>query len=279
MLVFVTWCFSRCHAERRIVYHIQKAVELDPFEFIFGRKMCSIETGLTEDEVRSCIAQLNWENQHCNPQQKPENDRALLQKSTSKTTNKYTVYKWSTDIFNESYPQQNPQQNPQQSPSRAPQQRTKIVEFQKEQQQQKEETVVAVFPCLKNLGLSEEDVSTLMKYPEERILLAIEFNKHEPAKKTLIAQLLWHCKANKPPIAKKIEAKSEQQIEAEKFNEKYKYIIQKDIYEKNIDSIPQNTYTIWLGGRYVPISLKNNIKEIRKDFSESANTLNHRSAN
>lgn len=102
MAAFLSWCFSRCSSETRMIFHLQKAIHLEPFEFIFGRRQCSLETGLTEDEIRGCIYQLN-----------KTNNGEILKKIPSKTTNKFTVYKWSTNIFS-LYPQQNPQQNPQQ---------------------------------------------------------------------------------------------------------------------------------------------------------------------
>lgn len=105
MMIFIHWAFSRCSLEKRIVYHVHTSVELEPFEFIFGRTTCSLETGLTENEVRSCIHQLND-----TPFGK------MLKKTTSKSTNKFTVYKWSIELFYKN----NNQQNHQQTTSRPP---------------------------------------------------------------------------------------------------------------------------------------------------------------
>src|SRR5690348_211952 len=105
MVVFIHWAFARCSLEKRTVYHIQKAIELEPFEFIFGRRICSDETGLTENEVRSCIHQLN---------DTPLGE--ILKKTTNKSTNKYTVYKWVKSHFSKN----NNQQNHQQTTSRPP---------------------------------------------------------------------------------------------------------------------------------------------------------------
>lgn len=105
MLIFLHWAFARCSTEKRVIYHIQKAIELDPFEFIFGRRICSEETGLTENEIRSCIHQLNH-----------TPFGTFLQKATSKSTNKYTVYKWSITGFSKT----NNQQRNQQTTSRPP---------------------------------------------------------------------------------------------------------------------------------------------------------------
>jgi hypothetical protein len=106
MCAFLMFCFSRCNTEKHLLYHIQKAIELEPFEFIFGRRICSLETGLTENEVRSCIHQLN---------DTPIGQ--ILKKTTSKTTNKFTVYKWSTEVFCKSDPQQKHQQTTSRPPA------------------------------------------------------------------------------------------------------------------------------------------------------------------
>lgn len=103
MAVFIHWAFSRCSLEKRTVYHIQQAIELEPFEFIFGRRICSEETGLSERQIRTCIEQLS-------DQQKTPFSISTLQKSTSKSTNKYSVYKWAIELFHKTCDQQDNQQ-------------------------------------------------------------------------------------------------------------------------------------------------------------------------
>ena len=38
-----------------------------------------------------------------------------------------------------------------------------------------------------------------MRYPEERVLKALEFAKTNPPLKGLIQELIWHCKQKEPP--------------------------------------------------------------------------------
>jgi hypothetical protein len=70
-------------------------IQLQPLQFVFGRKICSEETGLTENEVRT--QQFRWEN------------LKILKKATNKTPNKFTIYEWSWDIISETDHQQNHQ--------------------------------------------------------------------------------------------------------------------------------------------------------------------------
>ena len=80
---FIHWCFSRCSAERRVVFHDHKQFILEPFEFIFGRRVCSDETGLTEREIRTYIDQLN-----------SYSFGLTLEKTANSVTNRFTCYKW-----------------------------------------------------------------------------------------------------------------------------------------------------------------------------------------
>ncbi len=70
---FWTWCLLKAtHVDYRQVVGFQE-VDLKIGEFIFGRKKCSEETGLSERTIRTCIKKLNAE------------------KLTIKTTNKYSI--------------------------------------------------------------------------------------------------------------------------------------------------------------------------------------------
>jgi hypothetical protein len=101
-VAFVMWCFERCSPDNSSIFFNDRMVELDPYEFIFGRTTCSEETGLTENEIRTQLKR--WEN--CD----------LLKKTTSKTTNRFSVYKWSVSLFlNDDH-----QLNHQQTTSRPP---------------------------------------------------------------------------------------------------------------------------------------------------------------
>lgn len=61
---------------------------------------------------------------------------------------------------------------------------------------------VAFFECLKNdQRINDVDRQALMKYPEETVILAIQYSLDTPAKKSLMAQLVWFCTTkNKPQV-------------------------------------------------------------------------------
>lgn len=100
---FVTWAFERCSNTKKIIQYDNQLIELSAYQFIFGRKVCSQETGLTEDEVRT--QQKRWEK------------LCFLKKSPNKTPKRFTVYEWSMSHFFKEDPQQNPQQTPNKPPT------------------------------------------------------------------------------------------------------------------------------------------------------------------
>lgn len=57
--------------------------------------------------------------------------------------------------------------------------------------------------------LSQEEKLLLCSYPEERVKLALEFNKAEKPTHSKIQQLRWHCTQDKPPIPSKKSKKNE----------------------------------------------------------------------
>lgn len=116
-IAFITWCFSRCQAIRHKIFHDNREIELEPFEFVFGRRTCALETGLTDKEIRG--------------QQKRLMETGFLQKRASKKANKYSIYIWITESFTEKKGQQEGQQRASKGPARGPQTRT-------EEQQNKE---------------------------------------------------------------------------------------------------------------------------------------------
>lgn len=81
----IVWGFNRCNSQSREIVFDQTQVLLPPFAFVFGRRQCAEDTGLTEHEVRCRIKNLI--------------KSGLLEKIASKSTNKFTVYKWVTDRF------------------------------------------------------------------------------------------------------------------------------------------------------------------------------------
>lgn len=47
--------------------------------------------------------------------------------------------------------------------------------------------------------LSKSEKQSLSRYPEDRVKLAIEFNKMVKPKESKIQQMIWHCKQEEPP--------------------------------------------------------------------------------
>ena len=86
-LKFVTWAFSRCSSIEREICHDSQRIVLKPFQFIFGRRICSTETNMSEMEVRI--------------QQKRMEDAGFLRKTTNKTPNRFTIYEWVTEAFSQ----------------------------------------------------------------------------------------------------------------------------------------------------------------------------------
>lgn len=101
---FVVWTFSRCTRDKREVIHDNQKIVLQPFSFIFGRRRCVLETGLTEDEVRTQVKRFE--------------KAGLLEKCPNKTPKRFTLLKWVTEGFWKDLPQENPQQSPKRPPTK-----------------------------------------------------------------------------------------------------------------------------------------------------------------
>jgi hypothetical protein len=102
-LKFVTWAFARCLSFEHTVCHDNQNIKLKPFQFIFGRYKCSLETNMSEDEVRT--------------QQKSMESAGFLKKCPNKTPNRFTIYEWTTEAFTQINPQVNPQVTPNSPPT------------------------------------------------------------------------------------------------------------------------------------------------------------------
>lgn len=100
---FVIWSFSRCYKEGREVIHDNQKIKLSPFSFIFGRRQCAIETGLTEDEIRTRVKRFV--------------KAGLLEKVPNNNPNRFTLLRWVSELFSGSATQENPQQLPKRTPT------------------------------------------------------------------------------------------------------------------------------------------------------------------
>jgi hypothetical protein len=63
----------------------------------------------------------------------------------------------------------------------------------------KQEPVVVPSFIQEIQDLSDEEKKSLSKFPPERVMLAIEFNKKEKPTHSKIQQMIWHCKQKEPP--------------------------------------------------------------------------------
>ncbi len=95
-MAYICWAFSRCSSTSRKTYFNHKQIELGPFEYISGRDACSREIGISPQNIRTVQNQLT--------------KGGLLEKLTTKSTSKFTVYRWVTERFSENINQQINQQ-------------------------------------------------------------------------------------------------------------------------------------------------------------------------
>ncbi len=180
---FVSWCFSRCSSIEKEVFHDNQMLRMKPFQFIFGRYKCSEQTNMSEMEVRT--------------QQNLMEKSGLLKKSPNKTPNRFTIYEWVTDRFSENNNQVNNQQTTNKQPTNNHKQEEQKIDT-------KENNDVCegrcFFKCLiEDTRLDDDDRKSLIKYPEDRVIAAIEYSHQVKAKKSLMAQLVWFCTTKKPP--------------------------------------------------------------------------------
>jgi hypothetical protein len=106
--VLFSYCLLKATYKRRKVIHGGREILLEPGQFIFGRRVASEETGLTEREIRTALASL-----------------IALGILTSKTTNRFsiiTIVNWQTYQAPEA---ESDQQNDQRPTSTRPQTRIK----------------------------------------------------------------------------------------------------------------------------------------------------------
>jgi len=135
MAILLLWIFNRCSSETRKVYHDHKEIELGPYEFIFGRAKCAEQTGLGEREVRS---RLFW-----------MLEAKIIEKATSKSTSKFTVYKILTEAFSEKTDQQKVQQPTSNRPA------TDHNKEEEEDKKKKKRESVAAAPAPTQISLRE----------------------------------------------------------------------------------------------------------------------------
>ena len=106
--VLFSYCLLKATYKGRKVIHGGREIFLEPGQFIFGRRVASEETGLSEREIRTALASL-----------------INLEILTSKTTNKFSIITIVNWTIYQAPEDENDQQNDQQPTSKRPQTRIK----------------------------------------------------------------------------------------------------------------------------------------------------------
>ncbi len=139
-----------------------------------------------------------------------------------------------------------------------------------------------LYECLrKHQSLSAEDKKSLMVYPEDRVIKAIEWAGQTEIKTTLIQALHWHCKQPEPPRVseKAASGQTPQQCAAWEYNRFLEDEGLVDLARENQKKVPLGHIVIVEGGRHVSISLNNSLDVVRGDFSASTEAIRKNKAN
>lgn len=160
-LSFITWAFSKCSTESRIIYHDNCKLILEPYEFICGRHSLSEELCMTEKEIRGQLeGQLKSGN---------------LKKGANSRANRFSTYIWVTSQFEKHKGQLEGQPRANRGPTEGPQTRSK-----EERQQEHVCSLGAGSPDKKLVTFPRED-RTIASETYENIQKAFEFETIEEA--------------------------------------------------------------------------------------------------
>lgn len=263
MYFFIGWCFSRCSSKNKVVFHDHREIMLEPFEFIFGRRTCSEETGLSEQEIRTLINQLN-----------SGYFGEILKKSTNSVTNRFTCYKWATALFSENSNQQSNQPLTNRQPTDQPQTRTtkilRSIESTTPPTSSKKESSSSFFDCLKEIDIPEhKKIELTQQFTELRVQLAVNFVQHKNfvPTKSVLDTLFWHCQRKYPPEHSE-KPKPQWEVLAHKHNEIYAENRPK-AYAKNKELIQEQKMMIWVIDGFSSLSLANEISVLKEDFARA----------
>jgi len=135
----------------------------------------------------------------------------------------------------------------------------------KEQQQ----GVVVFYRCIKEMkDLTDDEKKSLMKFSEERVVLALEFSKIQPPTSSLIQLLIWHCKLSKPPKADPSKTKTEPG-ENRKLAKEYanKYISENykiEVLSKGVEFTPKGNGIPYIIDYFHDVGFKTKLDELIK---------------
>lgn len=152
-LVFLLWIFSRLSFETQSRFLHGKFMILEEGEFLFGRKICSDETGLSEQTIRTHLKKLTASK--------------ILQKVTSKSTNKFTVYKAVRERFNDFV---NQQINPQVTSNQPATNHNQDIKNKEEEQQQRKECAPTAAAAAFLEGKAKKQFNLLPQHEREAIV-------------------------------------------------------------------------------------------------------------
>jgi hypothetical protein len=133
LLIFFLWIFSRFSFVQHSRLINGQLISLDAGEFIFGRRICSEETGLSEQVIRTYLKNLIGSQ--------------TLQKVTNKSTNKFTVYKLLYERFYDFSNHQTNQQSTSGQPATNHNQDKEIKESKQQHKESASTTPTHVLPA------------------------------------------------------------------------------------------------------------------------------------
>lgn len=154
-----------------------------------------------------------------------------------------------------------------------------LVTRMKERKEPKKETTstvaVGLYACLENCpSLTEDEKKSLMKHPENRVQIALEFSSKTHIKRTLAGLLHWHCSQNPAPQPPSNSiGYTPQQIAAEEYNRFLKGQGYDELVHKNQEAIAK--YCLWIihDGVEITVSLKNPLEILMEDIIKSKQTI------
>lgn len=158
-----------------------------------------------------------------------------------------------------------------------------LTRMKEEQECKKATTPVAgsvLYECLQNCaGLSTEEKSSLLQYPEERVKLALEWVAKTSIKKSLIGALHWHCKQETPPAPDmKHVNQTPQQVVAWEYNR----LLEEEGYEalacRNQTAISDGHLWIVQEGEPTTVTLKGALETLKNDLKESKQVIMRKKA-
>lgn len=137
-----------------------------------------------------------------------------------------------------------------------------------------------LYECLQScVELSTEEKSSLLKYPEERVKLALEWAGKTSIKKSLTGAIHWHCKQEIPPAP---NIKQENQTPQQAMAWEYNRLLEEESYEelagRNQAAIPDGHLWIVQEREPTTVTLKGALETLKNDLKESKEVIMRKKA-